>query len=90
MRVNKYTATLITFFLSAVVHELGKHTLIFVPSTFPSQNLPYLVTYGSDLVISHVGAVQEAAWLPAFLTNVANTPGSIEQDEMVEGQSSFG
>ena len=27
MRVNKYTATLITFFLSAIVHELGKDTL---------------------------------------------------------------
>lgn len=56
MRVNKYTATLITFFLSAVVHELGKDTLPFTPSTF--KNLPYLVICGSDLVLfSYVGTV---------------------------------
>ena len=39
---------------------------------------------------SHVDVIQKATRLPTLLTNVANTPGSIEQDEMVEGQSSFG
>jgi hypothetical protein len=78
MRVNKYTATLITFFLSAVVHELGKYPLVFTLSTFPfRKNISYLVIYGSDLVLSsHVDPVQKAAWLPAILANVANTPGS--------------
>jgi hypothetical protein len=78
MRVNKYTATLITFFLSAVVHELGNDTLLFDPA--PSKiHLISFVIYGSELTLfSHVDAVQEVAWLPALLANVASSPGSTE------------
>jgi hypothetical protein len=80
MRVNKYTATLITFFLSAVVHELSKDTLLSTTSTFlVFQNLSCVVNYGSDLVLfSHVDAIQKAARIPALLANVANTSGSTE------------
>jgi hypothetical protein len=79
MRVNKYTATLITFFLSAVVHELGKNNpftpniLLLIQKPLPPRY------YGSDLALSsYVDVIQKATWLPALFANVANTSSSIE------------
>lgn len=85
MRVNKYTATLITFFLSAVVHELGKDPSLYYYYYFNAQHHPLLanplnlVNHSSNIILSsHVDVVQEAAWLPALLANVASTSGSTQ------------
>lgn len=53
MRVNKYTATLITFFLSAIVHELGKTSTLPTLSTLLNSHALFIpFVYGSDLALS--------------------------------------
>ena len=78
MRVNKYTATLITFFLSAVVHELGKAAPC-SPKHLTPLPTPLAHYHRSDLALtSHVGVIQKVTWLPALLANAASTSSPTE------------
>ncbi len=84
MRVDKHTATLITFFLSACVHELVMWCI------FKKLRGYLLVLQMCQLPVSFVSATENVALLGCLLLTLSVTACETKQDEMVTSPGDAG